>query len=333
MELFSEVHGLYYQMIQEILQKAHKEPMTKQQIYDVLQEKGFQETLYNLSPKLLDTGTAESYNLLIQDEEGYHSILNAKPMPLMTNLEKMWLKTMLSDKRIKLFFDNTDLESLEKSLWDVETLYDHDSIITVGQANDGDPYADTKYREHFQKILHGITHKKLLRITYSNSKGITKRSSFAPHRLEYSIKDDKFRLNAVLINRGRMLYFSKINLARMIRVDMIEDAKHPSDVGAFIHSHKKTEPIEIELSNERQGFERCFIHLSNYERNSEYDEEAGTCRIKLYYYDVDEPELIIMLLSYGPILKVLGPPAFKKKIQDRILRQKELFIYHNQWDG
>lgn len=100
----------------------------------------------------------------------------------------------------------------------------------------------------------------------------------------------------------------------MIRVDIIEEAKYPSGIDAFIRSHKKkTEPIEIELTNERQGFERCFIHLSNYERNSEYNEETGTCRIKLYYYDVDEPELIITLLSYGPILKVLGPPAFKKK--------------------
>lgn len=332
MELFSEVHGLYYQMIQEILQKAHKEPMTKQQIHAILQDKGFQETLYSLSPKLLNDGTANSYNLLVKNDGSYRSILSAEPIPLMTNLEKMWLKSMLSDKRINLFFDHTDLESLEKSLCDVETLYDHDSVITVGQANDGDPFTDTKYREHFHKILHGITAKKLLRITYLNAKGMTKWSSFVPHRLEYSIKDDKFRLNAVLINRGRLLYFSKINLARMIRVDIIEEAKYPSGIDAFIRSHKKTEPIEIELTNERQGFERCFIHLSNYERNSEYNEETGTCRIKLYYYDVDEPELIITLLSYGPILKVLGPPAFKKKIRDRILRQKELFVDHNQWD-
>ncbi len=116
MELFSEVHGLYYQMIQEILQIAHKESMTKQQIYGILQDKGFQETLYSLSPKLLDDGTAESYNLLVKNDEGYRSILNAEPIPLMSNLEKMWLKSMLSDNRINLFLDHTDLESLKKKL-------------------------------------------------------------------------------------------------------------------------------------------------------------------------------------------------------------------------
>lgn len=331
MDLFSEVHGLYYQMIQDILQKAHKEPLTKQHICGLLQEKGFQETFYNLAPRLLEENM-DSYHLLIQHHKGYESILDTEPITLMTHLEKMWLKSMLSDKRINLFFDSQDMASLETALEDTEPLYDDDSIITVGQANDGDPFSDGLYREHFQKICYGITHKKLLQITYLNAKGVTKWSSYAPHRLEYSIKDDKFRLNAVQINQDKLLYFSKINVARIIQVTIMEDATYPTDMDTFIRSHKKKEPIEMVLTNERQGFERCFIHLSNYERNTEYDDETETCRIKLYYYDVDEPELIILLLSYGPVLKVLGPPSFKAKMQERILRQKELFLHHNQWD-
>lgn len=332
MELFSEVHGLYYQMISDILTQANSGSISKQQIQQIIGKQGFQETLYSLSPMLLESGKADSYNLLTDKDGAYESVLDHPPIQLMTDLEKMWLKAMLIDPRIHLFLSDVDYHHLIDTLDDVEPLYDPSEIITVGQAMDGDPFTDEKYQEHFHKILHGITCKKILRITYMNAKGTKSKSCYVPHRLEYSIKDDKFRLNAAQIDRGKLIYYSKINVARIVDVTTIEDGRYPEDVGTFIRSHKHQEPIEIELTNQRQGFERCFIHLSNYERNTEYNEETGSCRVKIYYYDVDEPELIIMLLSYGPILKVLGPPSFKKKFVNRLMKQKELFAYHNQWD-
>ncbi|MCT4685792.1 hypothetical protein [Vallitalea sp.] len=158
-----------------------------------------------------------------------------------------------------------------------------------------------------------------------NSESVRRSASYAGYRIEYSAKDDKFRLNAVLINRGKIVYHSKINVARIIRAEIIEQAKYPSGISEYIYNHKMPEPIEIILNNERNGFERVFVHLSNYERNSEYDEETNTCRVKIYYYDFDESELLIQLLSYGPILKVVGPEGFKRKLVDRINRQNRLF--------
>ena len=64
-----------------------------------------------------------------------------------------------------------------------------------------------------------------------------------------------------------------------------------------------------------------FIGLSNYERISSYDEETGKSTIKIYYGEDDEQELLILLLSFGPAIKVLGPPEFRDKFIDRIKRQ------------
>ncbi len=80
----------------------------------------------------------------------------------------------------------------------------------------------------------------------------------------------------------------------------------------------------IRLSDSRNGFDRCFIHLSNYERRAEYDEETGESIVNIYYYDFEETELLITLMSYGPILEVLGPAGIQEQVADRIRRQIEL---------
>lgn len=328
MELFSEVYGKYYHIINEILNEAHKEPITMQYINKMLQEKGFRDTLLTLAPRIIDNESEDSYNLLTKSNESYQSILTSASPILLTTLEIRWLKSVLMDKRMSLFFGEEELIILKKQFSSIKELFTNESIHMIGQSNDGDPYEDTQYIKYFRKVLYAVNHKKCLNITYSNAEGKTKWASYAPYRLEYSAKDDKFRLNAVQINRGKLLYHSKINIARIMNVEIIEEAHYPSNISEFIHAHKMPEPIEIVLNNDRNGFERCFVHLSNYERNAEYDEETNTCKIKIYYYDFDEGELIIKLLSYGPILKVVGPEAFKKKIVERITKQKNLFISH-----
>ena len=47
-------------------------------------------------------------------------------------------------------------------------------------------------------------------------------------------------------------------------------------------------------------------------------------RIRLYYYTDDETELVIRILSFGPMLRVLGPERFTEKIRERIIKQEEM---------
>lgn len=324
MSVFSEIYGRYYQLLNEILNEAHKKPVSTDYIYNLLQEKGFGDTSLALAPKIINDDR-DSYNLLYKTQEGYKSILKKKRKVVLTSLELRWLKTILLDKRINLFFNKEEINTMKDRLSNVDQLFNPHDIISINQANDGDPYDDSDYIDNFRKLLYGVSNQKCMTIIYKNSQGVIKKATFAGYRLEYSAKDDKFRLNAVLIRRGKILFHSKINVARIVKVVLLEKSRYPSGIAEYIYAHKMPEPIEIIIKNKRNGFERVFVHLSNYERDSEYDEETNTCRIKIYYYDFDEPELIIQLIAFGPILKVVGPESFKKKIVDRINRQMELF--------
>lgn len=85
-----------------------------------------------------------------------------------------------------------------------------------------------------------------------------------------------------------------------------------TNLAEYVKNGRITQPVEIEISNERNGFERIFTQLSNFERVYEYDETAKKCLMKIYSYKVDELELLITLLSFGPVVRVIGPEHFKE---------------------
>ena len=59
---------------------------------------------------------------------------------------------------------------------------------------DGDPYEEPGYRENFQIILRAMRERKPLFAAYAGGKGRHMTPEVLPCRLQYSPKDDKFRL-------------------------------------------------------------------------------------------------------------------------------------------
>ena len=47
-------------------------------------------------------------------------------------------------------------------------------------------------------------------------------------------------------------------------------------------------------------------------------------RLTLSYDSYDETELVIRVLSFGPMVKVLEPESFRERIRERIAGQIEL---------
>ena len=48
-------------------------------------------------------------------------------------------------------------------------------------------------------------------------------------------------------------------------------------------------------------------------------------RVTLKYDRQDETEMVIRILSFGPVIRVTEPERFASLIKERIERQKELF--------
>lgn len=63
------------------------------------------------------------------------------------------------------------------------------------------------------------------------------------------------------------------------------------------------------------------LHFSHLDKKTERIDD-GHYRITLYYEREDETELLIRVLSFGPVLKVIFPDDFVKKLLQRLKNRK-----------
>lgn len=92
--LFHEIYGRYYQVLAKVLREACRGTLTREKLYQLIQEGSFGESTLEL-PRIL----AESHLLT---REGKTPLASVPDCPL-TVLEKRWLAAVLQDPRIQLF--------------------------------------------------------------------------------------------------------------------------------------------------------------------------------------------------------------------------------------
>ena len=125
-------------------------------------------------------------------DEQYHTPITQKPTMPLTTLEKRWLKTILSDKRMVLFQESTDM--LAKALVDVEPLFLPEDVVYFDRYADGDDYEDPCYVQNFHTIMQAIRQRRKVEIHYKNRMNKENHGIYVPIIMEYSDKEDKFRL-------------------------------------------------------------------------------------------------------------------------------------------
>lgn len=299
--LFSEVYGTYFHVLAAILEKAATGTLTEEQMYATVREKGFEESVLTI-PRNLEDGT---WPLLKGD---YTTPLKHSPTQPVTTLQKRWMKTLLADPRIRLF--SSPLDGLE----DVQPLYPADALVYFDRYADGDPYEDPRYIAHFQTILRALREKRWLRLRFTGQNETVHVWRCIPYRLEYSSKDDKFRLIA---GNGRSPRI--INLARITRCQLLE----PWAEEDYRPKTMRKSSLVLELTDERNALERCMFHFSHLEKETERIDEKRYL-LTLRYEKDDETEILIRVLSFGHLLKVVAPDSFREKLLDRIEKQRKL---------
>lgn len=81
-----------------------------------------------------------------------------------------------------------------------------------------------------------------------------------------------------------------------------------------------TEELTLLLHDERNGLERVLLHFSHFEKETRKLGER-LYQIKLRYNEEDETELLIRVLSFGPVLEVTAPAGFVRLLKSRIRNQ------------
>ena len=301
--LFSEVYGTYYNVVAQVLRKAVDGELTQQAMVDIVREMGFEESVLTI-PDALERQT---WPLLTDD---YGTPLRHKPTMPLTTLQKRWLKALLGDPRIQLF--DPPAEGLEE----VAPLYPPDAFVYYDRYLDGDPFDDPGYIRRFRCILSAIRQKRWLRIRFKGHNGVPHDWRCIPYKLEYSPKDDKFRL--ISANERRSL---SINLARITKCVMLEPCRDEE----YRPLPMVKRILVLELTDERNALERAMLHFSHLDKETERIDE-NHYKITLHYERADETELLIRVLSFGPVLKVIFPDDFIKKLTERLEKQKKLRI-------
>ena len=240
-----------------------------------------------------------------------------------SELEKSWLKAILNDRRIKLFIDKNELENLKNILSETNSLFAPDEIIYFDKYKDGDNYESEEYISHFKAISKAIDEQQTLKITYISKRNKLIINYCLPKKLEYSPKDDKFRLIGITQFEKYGHETTCFNLANIKEVEASAPENKIIFSGEYSHEYL-SEPVVVQVFNERNAIERFMIEFSTYKKESIIDTETGVCTTKIYCHKNDLVELIIKILSFGVTIKVLSPAEVLGKIKARISRQLAL---------
>lgn len=326
MEIFSEIYSCYYQVLRHLLDST--EALAIQDIRSRICGEGFEESLLSIIPRLED-GT---WNLLERDGNLYRSKISPAFLTPVSNLEKSYLKALLSDPRIGLFLEQEELEKLQNMLSPVSPLWKPEQFCYFDRFSDGDPYEGQNYRECFRTLLKAQKQNRFVDIDYTSPSGNRLHHHYIPARLEYSVKNDKFRLLALRPFRSyenpenKNFQLEILNISRIQSVRLLEKTlPAPVDLNAMIRRTYYKEPLRLRIVNRRNALERAMLHFANYEKNTtKIDEDTYECLI--YYNQSMETELLIEVMSFGPMLTVIGNERFLNLLKERLKRQRSITV-------
>ncbi|MBQ9243018.1 MAG: WYL domain-containing protein [Proteobacteria bacterium] len=313
MQLFHEIYGIYFKLVSEIIEEAIQRQaqngsgVSYNRARQIMQDAGiYNACITNILDALFDNSKkmeVDRWNLI--DSEGKTHIKN-KPSRPITTLEKRWLKTLLADPKIQLF--SVSSQGLE----DVEPLWSQDVIRTFDTAADADPYDQEAYRKRFQMILQAVREKTWLDLS-SEDENI--KVHFFPQKLEYSAKDDKFRVEGIADNHLEMF-----EIAQIKNCHISSDQSGECDFSEFQKTNTKT--LVLEIYDNYNTLSRLLIELSNYEKTDVRQIAGSTYSLELKYREGDAGELRTRLLGFGPHVKVLEPEEFIAEMRQRVTKQK-----------
>ncbi len=299
--IFNEIYGCYYNAVAKMISLAVDGRLTESKMNEIASEYAFEESLLTIIPALKN----QDWQLIDHD---FETPIENKPTMPMTTLEKRWLKTILLDPRIALF------QIPMGELKDVEPLFEPGDIVYFDRYLDGDRYDHPSYIANFYIIQQAIKEHKKVRIKFWNNKNQERTHLLEPIKIEYSDKEDKFRI----LCAGRW-DIRTINMGRVIQCTRLEET-FPEELCL---QTRKRDTLVFEISDERNALERVMMKFAHYKKEVERLNE-NLYRVQMEYDVDDETDVLIQMMSFGSYVKILSPAKMKDELCKRISKQLEM---------
>jgi len=297
--IFSELYSAYYNAVAAIIKKAVDHPIGKKELRKIIEKQAFGESILSIEPAF------ENERWQVLKTDGTTNIKHRPNMPL-TLIQKRWLKAISMDPRVRLFADELP------DYPDVEPLFTAEDYCIFDKYSDGDDYESETYRRNFRLIMDAIRKAYPVTITTLSRNGRGLKRIILPKSLEYSEKDDKFRV----ITSGKRTG-GVYNLGRILSCERYEGEMREEP--ARIKRSRKSK-VTFELYDQRNALERVLLHFAHFEKEAEKIEK-DKYRITIRFNEDDKTEMVIRILSFGPMIRVTEPASFVKLIKERLIKQ------------
>ncbi|WP_274967898.1 hypothetical protein [Succinimonas amylolytica] len=338
--IFSEYYGIYTEITRRILNHCFrirsytlKKDDIRRIIANATDDSGLSyqvnERYKKLYAELLFPDFNDGKDTAELSANAWFHLRRPVELPL-TRTEISWLFTALSDPLAELFFDHEEFLKIRErilpflrtrnpeEIWPPGKLFDRNAagspFVIIDADLDCDPVLEPVLRSperlhgyisNFRRIRKAIEEKRFVRIAFTSvqtGKSIT--VSCAPIRLEFSLKNAKFRLFCIS-GENRV---TTINIATITSTTLLESC--PWDPGIADTESFQTDQSNnlcfavVRVSRERNSIVRFLTEFSYYDKRACYDEETDTCLVKILYPDADWRETLIRILGFGSTVKL-----------------------------
>ena len=312
--VFNEVFSTYYRVLREIL---NSQPMNNHELQNLIKVHCSDES------NLFILDNLENCSFLEEINGKWQSKLEGKIEQPFTYLEKSWLKAIISDPKIKLFADEYEINILDSMLGDVEPLFDWSFFHYFDQNSEKIDFSSEEFINKFRLLKKAIEDEKSVILDYTNIWNENYVEEAIPLKIEYSLKNDKFRLLSVRFRNGK----KELKAYNINQINKIVEIKDYSDKSINRNPYADEyceEPVTLIVHNIRGAVMRFMIEFSTYKKENLFDEETGECTTTFYYHTEEKHEVINKILSFGVSVKVLSPSSVIEELKARINKQTKL---------
>lgn len=286
-----------------------------------------------------------SNTFLSPDNTGnvYHSIFtlndpsNIKKfydlIPL-TQIEKQWLINILDNPIAKCFLDEKELNHIRKRI-DDPGLFDINHVVLYDQRRGmGEYYDDKIFQEKFRKILEMVYHDEEALIAYRPQRMKNDDHptvyKYIPLSIEYSKRDNKFRLITWNNGKAKKLNFERIvdiretignvDEERKIRINNMYMTQRINKQCHLTVIFGETNGIPYRILNEFSCYKKECVRTND-----------GFYKMILYYDSDDTKEIAIRLLGYGSLIRIIQDSDNGTVLTELTKRIKNQYdIFHNR---
>ena len=240
--------------------------------------------------------------LVISSEQGLQPLFPHLPTLVLTNVERMFLKDLLTDCRINWMLPVDIQQSLKQALIEVTTTLPAKTWGNKSLAIDRTADSYTNHWLCTQAMIQQTT------LSWATPEGVT---TIIPCKLEYNTATNEFSLIGYQAMDETFYYYSLDTLPTLT----IGEAPVEMDANILYKEYQETkrQTVAFSIYDLNNAIDRCFNAFCNYEIVGS-ETEPNTFTLSVQYLPFQEKDIVRILLSLGAAVRVHEPSTMKDQL-------------------